>query len=416
VPPLFAFSGPTFGQGRIGTDQAVQPISIEAVIASAESANIDVLTARLAIKSAQASLRSADTAPNPVFSVNSLQVRPSRVGNLPYGQLVDTIVRVDMPLERGGKRRARTGSARASVSAAEDDLIDVQRQMRESVVGAYFDLKAAENRLLLLRSIADNYGKSQDIARKQQKAGSISNGDLARQQVESLRAAAEADQAGTDRREAQLALAVLIGREAEAITLATSSDWPVPNNANPEPADILAERRPDVRAAQTRVVAARRDLDGAHALRYPDVTVGVQYEKADGDVGVGDSVGLGVSVPIPVRNRYRGEVDSASVALTQAEAQATKIQAVAMAEIIVARRAAADAMARRIAFDDGQLPAARKAASVAEFAYARGALALLDLLDARRSLQAVELGAIDAHADEARAIARLRSAETTGEN
>jgi cobalt-zinc-cadmium efflux system outer membrane protein len=163
-------------------------------------------------------------------------------------------------------------------------------------------------------------------------------------------------------------------------------------------------------------VAARRDLDGAHALRYPDVTVGVQYEKADGDVGVGDSVGLGVSVPIPVRNRYRGEVDSASVALTQAEAQATKIQAVAMAEIIVARRAAADAMARRIAFDDGQLPAARKAASVAEFAYARGALALLDLLDARRSLQAVELGAIDAHADEARAIARLRSAETTGEN
>lgn len=411
-----AYSAPLSEGVAAPSDTSRLALSIEAAISAAEDANIDVLTARLAVKSARADLRSADTAPNPVFSVNALQVRPSQIGNLPYRNLADTIVRVDMPLERGGKRRARTGAARASIDAAQDDLDDARRQMRAAVTDAYFDLKAAETRLTLLRSIADSYAAGQTLAERQQKAGAISNGDLARQKVETLRAAADAGQASTDLREAQLALAGLTGKEADAVSLATSSDWPAPDAGNPEPADSLTDRRPDVKAAQARIQAAQRDLDGAHALKHQDVTVGVQYERAGGDVGVGNSVGVGVSIPLPVRKAYSGEVDAASVALAQAEAQARKIRAAANAEIVVARQAVVEASARRQLFDDSQLPAARKAAGVAEFSYARGAMALLDLLDARRSLQAIELGAIAAHADEARAIARLRAAETTGEN
>ncbi len=117
-----------------------------------------------------------------------------------------------------------------------------------------------------------------------------------------------------------------------------------------------------------------------------------------------------------MRNLYHGEVDAAGVALVQAEAQARKAAAVATADIVIARRGLVEATERRKLFDESQLPAARKAASVAEFAYSHGAMTLLELLDARRSLQAVELGAIGAHSDEAHAIARLRAVETTGDN
>lgn len=393
-----------------------QAISFEAALGAAEGANFDVLTARLAVATANANLRSANTAPNPVLSVNTLQIRPSRIGGLPYGQLVDSVVRVDLPIERGGKRRARTGAALASIEAAKADFGDARRQMRVAVTGAYFDLKAAEARVTMLRSVADSYANSQSIATKQQRAGAISNGDLARQKVEALRAEGEAQQAVSDWHDAQLALATLIGRDADALSLATLGDWPVAGIFSAEPADKIALQRPDVLAADARVEAARRNLDGAHALRHPDITVGAQYELANGDVGVGSSVGLGVSIPLPVRNRYHGEVDAAGVAVTQAEAQARKASAVAIGEILVARRGLTEAIERRTLFEDSQLPAARKAASVAEFSYAQGALALLDLLDARRSLRAVELGAIDARADEAHAIARLRAAETTGVN
>ena len=393
-----------------------QAISFEAALTAAESTNIDVITARLGVASANANLRIADTAPNPVLSVNTLQIRPSQIGVLPYQKLVDTVVRIDLPLERGGKRRARIRAALASIEAAKGDYGTARREMRSAVTGAYFDLKAAEIRLTTLRAIADSYSISQGVAGKQQRAGAISVGNLARQKVEALRAEGDAQQAIADWHDAQLAFATLIGRDADALSLVTSGDWPIADAISIEPADSIALKRPDVQAAQARVEAARRNLDGAHALRHPDITVGAQYEDAGGDVGVGRSVGVGLSIPLPVRNRYNGEVDAAGVSVTQAEALARKAAMTATGEILVARRGLTDAVERRALLEDMQLPAARKAASVAEFAYKNGASSLLDLLDARRSLRAVELDAIDARANEARAIARLRAAETTGVN
>ena len=394
---------------------ASAPISLDAALGLAEDANIDVIRARLALKTAQANLRIADTAPNPVFSVNAVQIRPSQIGSIPYGQLADTVARVDLPLERGGKRRARTAAAGALINAAQDDLASARRDMREAVYNAYFDLKAAESRIEILQAIARSYADSLTLAEKQQRAGALSNGDLARQNVEAARARTDAAQSISQWHAAQLALGTLIGREIQSDTLATTADWPVSEPASEQAADLIAMHRPDVRAAQARTEAARRNLDGAHALRHPDVTVGVQYERASGDVGVGSSVGLGVSVPLPVRNLYHGERDAAATALVQAEAEERKAISVATADILIARQALRESSARRREFDEVQLPAARKAAEVAEFAYKHGATSLIELLDARRSLRAVELGAIDARTDEANAIARLHAAETTGD-
>ena len=395
---------------------AAAPISLDAALTLADEANIDVIRARLALKTAQANLRMADTAPNPVFSVNSTQIRPSQIGVVPYDRLADTVARVDLPLERGGKRRARTAAANALIDAAQDDLVSARRDMREAVYDAYFDLKAAEDRVRILQTIASSYADSLAIAGKQQHVGALSSGDLARQTVEAARARTDAAQSVTQWHAAQLALGTLIGREVQSDMLATTGDWPAPGGMNEQAADLVALRRPDVLAAQARTMAARRDVDGARALRHPDVTVGVQYERASGALGVGDSVGLGVSLPIPVRNRYVGEGEAAETALVQAEAEERKAISVATADILIARQALQEAADRQRAFDTTQLPAARRAAEVAEFAYSHGATSLMELLDARRSLRAVELGAIDAQSDVANAIARLSAAETTGDD
>lgn len=398
-----------------GTD-ALTPISLDAALTRAEDANIDVIRARLAVKSAQANLRSADTAPNPVLSVDAVQIRPSQIGSLGYPKLVDTVARIDLPLERGGKRTARTKEASALVDAAQDDMLSAHRDMREAVFGAYYDLKAAEERRDILQAIARGYADAMKMANLQRHAGALSDGDLAKQNVEASRAGADAMQAVTQWHAAQLALAGLIGAEAQAGQLATSGDWPVGDASKDSAPDLIALRRPDVLAAQARVEAARRALDGAHALRHPDVTVGVQYERADGDLGVGNSVGMGVSIPLPVRNRYNGEVDAAGVALVQAEAEARKAVAMATADIVIARQALDEATQRRLQFDDEQLAAAQKANDIAEFAYKNGATSLIELLDARRSLRAIELGAVDARSDQANALARLKAAETTGDD
>jgi cobalt-zinc-cadmium efflux system outer membrane protein len=61
-------------------------------------------------------------------------------------------------------------------------------------------------------------------------------------------------------------------------------------------------------------------------------------------------------------------------------------------------------------FDTQLLAFARKAAEASEFAYKRGALGVMDLLDARRSLNATQLDAAAAHADYAKAFAAWRAA------
>lgn len=390
-------------------------ISLESALLQGDDGNIDAIRVRLGVDTAQANLKSADAAPNPALNISAVQVRPWRFGSVPGDQLADTVVGIDLPLERGGKRRARTAAARALIAAAQNDYASARRDMREAVFDAYFDLKGAEERLEILRSISATYVDSFGLALKQEQAGGLSQNDVARQAVEASRARTDLQQAVTDWRAAQLTLASLIGREVDAGSIATSSDWPQTPAPRPEAADLLALQRPDVIAAQARVEAANRNLDGAHALRHPDVTVSAQYEHAPGSLGVGSSVGLGLSVPLPVRNTYNGEVDAAGTAVTLAEAEARKAAASATAEIAIARSAFAQTLQRQREIEEQQVPAARKAASIAEFSYAHGASSLLDLLDARRSLRAVELGAIDARTDLAHAIAQLRTAETTGD-
>lgn len=390
-----------------------QPVSIEEALAAGARANIDVSSARNAVRTAQAAVRSADTAPNPTLSVNIVSFRPNRVGQLAADRISDDIVRLDFPIERGGKRRARVGAAQAGLIAATADVADTGREVQEQINNAFYGLMAAERRLALFSTIAESYRTSQVLGERRLKAGAIAGGDFARQRVETLRAQTALAQAQNERRDAQLALAVLIGRERDAAGLETAGDWPNVADVQAIDPDMLADRRPDVVAAFARVDQARRQLDSAHALRHPDVTAGLQLENDPN--GVGSSVGFGFSIPIPVRNQYRGEVAAASTGVNQAEALAAKARAVALAEIVIARRTVETASSRRAEFDTQQLPAARKAAQTAEFSYAQGALGLLDLLDARRTLQSVELAAIDAHNDEALAIARLRAAESSGE-
>ena len=396
----------------VGANPAM--ISLEIAIDNALDANLEIVSARNAVRSAAAGVRNADTFLNPVFSIGSTAIRPGRFGNQGFSRTGDDVIRIDQPIERGGKRRARVAAARDALAAAGSDVADTNRQVRAAVTGAWFDLMAQEQRLGLYSNIAGSYRDSLVLADRRLAAGAISGGDLARQRVEMLRAQSDQSRASSERREAQLALAVLIGREPDAATLQTVGNWRMAPAASAllDP-EAVADIRPDVRAADRRVSEARHALDGARALRHPDITVGAQYEY-DAN-GTGSSVGLGFAIPLQIGNRYGGVIDAAGVDLSQAEANAAKIRAIAVAEIRTARQAAADASARRARYDDDLLPSARKAAGTAEFAYTRGGLALIDLLDARRILQSVELGAIDAHADEAKALARRASAETPEE-
>ncbi len=409
LPPVQA------GPAAPPSERIALPITLAQARDAAGAGNIDLVHARQALAIARAGQTIAATRPNPVLSIGGTQIRPGGFGAQQPGNTIDEVVRIDQPIELGGKRRARMAAAAAGALAADADLDDARRQVLAQVDTAYAGLRAAQDRAEALAGVAAAWGRSAAIAARRLAAGDIASGELARQQVEATRAAADALTARGAVAQAQAQLAILIGRDREAAQLQAIDPWPAPAVPRPEEPDEVAAERSDVRAAIARTEQARHLLTGARALRTPDISVGAQYEHQAQPVGVGGSMGFGLSVPLGLFNRYSGDIASAGATLGDAEATAQKALAAATADIAAARSGLATATERRRQLETELLPAAQRAADTAEFAFGRGALPLTDLLDARRALAAAALGLVDAHEDEAAASARLRAAEGNSE-
>jgi len=249
------------------------------------------------------------------------------------------------------------------------------------------------------------------------KAGDVAAADLSRLRVDALRAENEVRAAQADRRRAQNALGYLIGAEREAASIRAADAWPRPDEAVQAAIDdATLDRRPDVAAARERMDAANKARELARSLATRDVTVGAGIDRTPpsetNTMGTGTLVGMSVSFPLFLRYMYEGEIARAEADYTAAMELLELTRAQARTELTTALSdlsAAADRLQR---YETSLLTEAQKAADYAEFAYRNGAIGVIDLLDARRTLRAVTLDAAAARADYAKALARWRSGLT----
>jgi cobalt-zinc-cadmium efflux system outer membrane protein len=196
-------------------------------------------------------------------------------------------------------------------------------------------------------------------------------------------------------------LAYLIGRDNEAEQLVAADNWPqleaIALNAAP------LDQRPDLAAAQKRMAAAEADRDLARAKRNRDVTVGVQYERNLQNAPT-NSYGIGVSVPLFIWHEYEGEIGRAEAYYNAARLQYDQQQALAIGQVAQARNALLASRDRMQRLEGGLLADAERVAKAAELAYSKGAMGLMDLLDARRTLRQIQIEAASARADYAKAL------------
>jgi cobalt-zinc-cadmium efflux system outer membrane protein len=392
-----------------------QALRLDEAIALAEQHNHDARLAAIGVAGAGAQVTSAAAAPNPVLTLQTMNINPAAgigAGSL-RSKTVDSTVRVDQLIERGGKRALRTRAAERLEDAARADLDDVRRQLRRDVAAAYYDLLAAQERAEIGADAASLAERALAAAEQRHKAGDLAGSDAGRLRIDALRARNDADDAAFEAGQARRALALLLGRD-DAPGLAAAGPWPAVAPGSLPAVDAAVEQRADVRAARARVAAADASRDLARAGRTRDVTVGVQFEHYPASPanpqGSGNSIGVAVQVPLFVRYSMQGEIRGAEAALDAADENLDKVRQAARADVAAAR-ARADAAARRaLRFDREILPATRRAADDAEFAFALGALGVMDVLDVRRSWRAAQLDALAARADLAKSLAALDAA------
>jgi cobalt-zinc-cadmium efflux system outer membrane protein len=386
------------------------PLTLQRALERMRLHDPNVAVAQTAVDQAAADRTTAAERPNATLSYGTSKI--DTAGHNGPGSLwdksFDTIVSVEQPFERGGKRRHRIALAEANLDATHSDYADTLRQERFAVTQAYWELKRAQEKSDSARALAAIEHRALDAAELRLKHGDIAALDVERLRIGAAEADNGVDEAAGALDDARVALAALLDVQAPSAALEAVDEWPGPGFAAPAP-DTALDSRPDVQAAKQRVAAAQAELDLAHAQRKRDITVSGNYEHNPTPFGH-SMVGFGVSVPLFTGNRFDGEIERANADLDAANALLARARTRARADIGRAIDDARSSNARVHRYDSDLVERARRAEQTAETAYARGGLALADLLDARRDLKAVEDDATDARADFAEALAALAAA------
>lgn len=373
------------------------------------------LAAGRAVEAARADVRSADRAPAPLLSTGMSSIdlqHGAGAGPFWARKRLDKSLGLDWTWERGNKRGLRTEAAERLLDAAQADQQTVRLQQHIGVLGAFYELLAAQERLHALQALAESARTLALSAQRRLAAGDVSAQDAARSQIEAERAQAEGQSAQLAMRQAQQTLSVWTGQAVPAGGWRAQGPWPTAQPEHSSDIGRLTEQHTQVVAARERLAAAQAALKATQALRQVDPTLGATVDHYPDGTQTHRLMALRLSFPLHGDARFDGEIGRAQAQRDQAQDLLEQARLEARAELHSLQQAWQSQGERLQAHETRILPQARQVAAQAELAYRKGGLSLTDLLDARRALRAIELDTTTVRKEYAQALGvwQLRSA------
>lgn len=298
-----------------------------------------------------------------------------------------------------GRVRRLSESADASAKASITDFSVVLQTAQADVAQNYFNLRGFDTQVAVITKNLALFEKQVALIETQVKVGLAPRTDLlqARTLLESTRT--QLIEARRQRANLEHALALLTGRPPAALALTPKPlDTAMPDIPAGLPVEILA-RRPDVTAAEYRLVAANADIGVAKANYYPKFTLtgsaGVQSidtsKLADWESRVW-SLAPSISIPLFQGGALDADLAAKKAAYDESLANFRTTVLTAFREVednlndLHSRTEAAASQERT-------LVSARENARLAELAYRNGLTNYLLVIDAHRTLLANELSA-----------------------
>lgn len=368
--------------------------------------NLELQSVRQQIEASRADLERAGLRPNPTLSLSDASWKTNQS---PVGRAGDLVAHLEQPIERGGKLQLRQTQGRAALQAAQFDLLRNERQILTRTAAAIIDLDNARSRQAAAQEIAATLDRAENIARRRLKAGDLSEVSVGRVTADAIRARNEVTVAQGDILEALQTLRVLLGSEALQSLEPRSfniDSLPIPKQLGQSGSSAADAVRtdatsPDTLAAEQREKAAEAALDLAKAQRTRDVTVGVQIERMPySNVSV---FGVSASFPLFIFNDFSADIRRASSDLVSAQLETRRIELQLLADRLRLSHGLANARERESRLRDEALPVASRNAETTEYAFQRGAVSVLEVLDAQRTLRSVQIEVLNARADRLRA-------------
>jgi cobalt-zinc-cadmium efflux system outer membrane protein len=370
--------------------------------------NWDLLASKSNVDLAVAQKIVSHEFPNPTFSFAPTQintdVNPSSTaaGNSILDRDYNTTIAVSQLFEIG-KRSVRQASAAAGLQAAEASFMDARRTLDLAVSKAYIAALLAQANVRIIHQTMESLLHEAKIAETRLNAGDISRSDKAQIEIAAARSELDAEAALSTAKTARIALEVLLGsKEARGDWAPTDS---IEKLVSENMATGPAETRPDLLAARASLRKAVQDRKLQEAMRIPDPTLQVEYERQPPSQP--NTVGFGISLPLPIWNQHGGNIRAALAAQNAAESQVGKVETQIASDISVAETAYQEAVTRWRRYENNIQPRSAEVLKTISYAYKKGGASLLDLLSAERDDNAIRLVTAQSMADSATAAATL---------
>ncbi len=370
---------------------------MDELIATARQNNLDIAAAAARVVQAQQQARIAGASLLPSLD-GSLGM--SRLGIAADDQIESTLYTASLnasyEVDFWGANRADVLAAGASLHSSRYDQETVALTVTTGVANTYMQVLSLRERLATARQNLEIAERVLNVVQARVRSGAATRLDLAQQlgAVASLRAAITPVE--QQERDALTALAILLGRLPQSFDVAgtTLDDFMIPRVGPGLPSDLLM-RRPDVRRAESQLDAADANVAAARAALFPSVRLtagsGVQsggfLTLFDNDWGFNLGLQLAQTIfdggRLTAQRRYS---DARRLEVIQSY-RTTVITAFADVEKALG---SVGSIQRQQEQQAVQVEQAGIALEVAEAQYRAGAVDLLTLLDAQRTLYTAE--------------------------
>jgi len=390
--------------------QAPERITLNQAIDLAIAHNHTLKATQTQIQQSQAQEVTAALRPNPNLTVDALfiPIEPENFNTAIVANVTEFDAGVSYLFERGGKRHRRIDAAREATAQTVYQVSDAERALIFNTAQQFITVQLAESNLNLADQDLASFQQTVDIAKAQYKAGAISEGDLLKITVQLLQFQTDVSAAKVAKVQALASLREFLGYNAVPANYDVEGDLTYqPLQLNRE--DLLLKAlktRPDLLAASAGVRASEGQYALAKANGKVDVTGALTYSHLSDQ----NTLGVTVSLPLPVFDKNQGEIARTRYAMTAAQETANAASDTVLTDVNSAYEAFNGNQEVVNLYTGGYLQQAKDSRDISEYAYHRGAVALLDFLDAERSYRATQLAYRQALANYLISVEQLKEA------
>lgn len=357
----------------------IVPLSLQDCIKEALEKNPAIKSAEMRVEQAMARVKIASSQPNPVITVSATKGDPTEEANS-----------IKQGLEIFGQTNLKKTEAQCEFDAIscqyDEKVLDITSQVKSE----YYNFLLQEE---FLQIIKENVITAESILRtveRRYELGDIPQVQLIKANVELTRAQQELASQERELYLAEACLNTLLGRNTEnSILLENAVFVLVEIPGIEEIKQIAIKSSPVILAEEFKVDAAKARIKIASLYFLPQAQL--SYYKSSFEPSGTNGAQFSLAFPIFDWGQSKGKIDEAKASLLEQEGELQGIKNAVLLEIDGYFLKVREAEKNIKSFQKGVLGESERLLDMNRKGYERGALTLLEVLEAQRTLKAVKM-------------------------